>query len=527
MFVCDLAQGFFALDVLHADELHDDAELLRYFERVLDDPCAVLLDSAAAGSRFSERSILAIEPEAVLVARSSPLAAAGEAEIELHRWGEERGGPAADVQKYLAAPFAELERLLAERRISAELRAQLPAGFVAGAIGFVGYDAGRFLERLPARAARDLDLPELCFLFVDSLVVYERASRGFLWIASARGDTRDEAQARCAARMLRLRGRFAGDRVAARGGVHAHLQGEEGGHSYEDGDAHEGGQPAVGEVQALTDASAYAGMASSAKAQIMAGNVFEVCTSQRLEVVFPRSRRASWDLYLALRARSPAAFACCVLTPWASLLSSSPERFLSLSLEGVAESRPIKGTRPRGATGEEDARLADELVASEKDRAENIMIVDLVRNDLGRVCAVDSIHVPELMIVEQHPSVFQLVSTVRGRLEAGVTPVQLFTACFPPGSMTGAPKIEAMKVIDALEPVRRGIYAGAVGYFDIGGALDFSVVIRSFVISDGRCTINVGGAVVADSDPEAEYRESMDKARALLSALDQLRGPAR
>ena len=155
------------------------------------------------------------------------------------------------------------------------------------------------------------------------------------------------------------------------------------------------------------------------------------------------------------------------------------------------------------------------------------MIVDLVRNDLGRVCAVDSVHVPELMVVEQHPSVFQMVSTVRGRVEQGVSAVELFCACFPPGSMTGAPKIEAMKVIDALEPVRRGIYAGAVGYFDLGGALDFSVVIRSFVLSQGRCTLNVGGAVVADSDPQAEYRESMDKARALVAALDDERGGSR
>jgi para-aminobenzoate synthetase component 1 len=260
-------------------------------------------------------------------------------------------------------------------------------------------------------------------------------------------------------------------------------------------------------------------MVRSAQAEILAGNVFEVCTSQRLEAPFPRDRTATWALYNALRTENPAAFACCVLTPWAALLSSSPERFLQLTAEGWAESRPIKGTRPRGGTPEADARLRDDLATSEKDRAENIMIVDLVRNDLGRVCAVDTIHVPELMTVEEHPSVFQLVSTVRGRIEEGVSPVQLFTACFPPGSMTGAPKIEAMKVIDALEPCRRGIYAGAVGYFDLGGALDFSVVIRSFVISGDRCTFSVGGAVVADSDPDSEYRESMDKARALIAAL--------
>jgi para-aminobenzoate synthetase component 1 len=499
--VWDLAQGSIAIEVLADHPLAEDAEFHRLFEHVLDDPFAVLLDSAAPPSRFSRRSLIALEPELVLVARSSPLLAAGQAELELHAWQEHRGG-AGVVRRYQGEPFIELERMLAERRVPAGLRAQLPAGFIGGAIGFAGYDAGRFLERLPERAARDLDLPELCFLFVDTLLVYEHESRVLQWVVSARGSDRAEAERRCATRMTALRARFA-HAATARAPSEAFT---------------------IGELRTQTEPDAYAEMVRAAKAQIMAGNVFEVCTSQRLEATFPHDRRAAWRLYLALRAHSPAPFACCVFTPFACLLSSSPERFLQLSESGWAESRPIKGTRPRGETAVADARLREELASSEKDRAENVMIVDLVRNDLGRVCAVDSIHVPELMIVEEHPSVFQMVSTVRGRLEQGLSPVRLFCACFPPGSMTGAPKIEAMKVIDALEPVRRGTYAGAVGYFDIGGAIDFSVVIRSFVISDGRCTLNVGGAVVADSDPGAEYRESMDKARALLAALDDERG---
>ena len=506
MIVWDVAQGSIAVEVLADHPLADELQFHRLFEQVLEDPFAVLLDSAARASRFSRHSVIAVEPEAVLVARGSPLLAAGQAQLELHT----RDGC---VQRYQGAPFAELERRLAERRLPSALRAQLPEGFVGGAIGFAGYDAGRFLERLPERAARDLDLPELCFLFVDSLLTYEHQSRVLRWIVSARGSDRAQAQARCHARMAELRARFAPT---------AEVSAEAGSSNEREHEAE-----AIGTLRAEIDPAAYAEMVRAAKAQIVAGNVFEVCTSQRLQAEFPRDRRAIWSLYLALRAQSPASFACCVLTPFACLLSSSPERFLQLSADGWAESRPIKGTRPRGSTPDEDARLRAELESSEKDRAENVMIVDLARNDLGRVCKVNSIHVPELMIVEEHPSVFHMVSTVRGRIEDGVSPVQLFAACFPPGSMTGAPKIEAMKVIDALEPVRRGIYSGAVGYFDLGGALDFSVVIRSFVISDGRCTINVGGAVVADSDPEDEYRESMDKARALLAALADERGRAR
>jgi para-aminobenzoate synthetase component I len=500
VFVWDAAQGSIALDVHVVGTLPADAEFHRYFERVVGDPFAVLLDSAAVGSRFSQRSVIALEPEAVLVAWGSPLLAAGLAQLELHTWGQDRHA-AAEVQRYEAEPFAELERLLEAQRMPADLRAQLPDGFVGGALGFVGYDAGRWLERLPERAQRDLDVPELCLLFVDSVLVFEHDTRVLRCIARARGSDDAQARARCAERMASLRARFAAAPLA-----HA-------------------GEPvgAIGEVQAGLDARAYAAMVNAAKEQIALGNVFEACVAQRLEAAFPAQRSAAWHLYLALRAESPAPFACCIATPWACLLSSSPERFLQLSAQGWAESRPIKGTRPRGQNAEHDARLREELATSEKDRAENVMIVDLVRNDLGRVCAVDSIHVPELMVVEEHPSVFQLVSTVRGRVEPEVSAVQLFCACFPPGSMTGAPKIEAMKVIDALEPVRRAVYAGAVGYFDLGGTLDFSVVIRSFVISGGRCTISVGGAVVADSEPDAEYRESMDKARALLAALERTR----
>lgn len=493
----DLAQGAFALDVSEAAAPDGFCAL---FERVLTEPFGVLLDSAAARSSLCRRSVIAIGPHAVLMARSSPLLAADQAELELWRWGDERFGVAPQVQRWQGAPFAELERLLAAERVPPEVRAQAPDGFVGGAVGIVGYDAARWLERLPQHAQRDLDLPELCFLFVDAVLLFDHDTQLACWVISARGADRGQAQARCRARLARFRARFAD---VARPAAPATAR--------------------VGAVRCHADAAGYADMVRAARDHIFAGDAFEVCTSHRLEAAFPRDRVSAWALYRALRAQSPAPFACCLLTPEWSLLSSSPERFLQLTLAGWAESRPIKGTRPRGATPAQDAELRRELEESEKDRAENVMIVDLVRNDLGRVCAVDSVHVPELMIVEAHPRVFQLVSSVRGRLESDKSAVELFTACFPPGSMTGAPKIEAMKIIESLEPYRRGLYAGAVGYFDIGGALDFSVVIRSFVLSEGRCTFSVGGAVVADSDPDGEYAESMDKARALLAALDSER----
>jgi anthranilate/para-aminobenzoate synthase component I len=208
--------------------------------------------------------------------------------------------------------------------------------------------------------------------------------------------------------------------------------------------------------------------------------------------------------------------------PGHQVVSASPERFLSLTADGLVESRPIKGTAPRGADADADAAAAAALADSAKDRAENVMIVDLVRNDLGRVCETGSVTAPEICAVESYATVHQLVSTVRGRLRPDRDAFDLVAACFPGGSMTGAPKIAAMGIAGALEPYRRGVYSGAIGYLDRGGAMDLSIVIRSIVCADGRATLGVGGAVTADSDPGAEYDESLDKAAALLDALARL-----
>ena len=227
----------------------------------------------------------------------------------------------------------------------------------------------------------------------------------------------------------------------------------------------------------------------------------------------------AWRLYEALRARSPAPFAAYLALPEITVVGASPERFLRLDAEGRVETRPIKGTRVRGATPAADARLRDELLASEKERAENAMIVDLMRNDLGRVCEVGSIEVAELFGIERHATLFQMVSTVRGRLRADCDRVDLLRAAFPPGSMTGAPKIAAIELLARLEPVRRGIYSGALGYLDARGGADLCVVIRSVLCRGRRAWLHVGGGVVMDSDPRAEWEETLAKARAPLDAL--------
>jgi aminodeoxychorismate synthase component I len=266
------------------------------------------------------------------------------------------------------------------------------------------------------------------------------------------------------------------------------------------------------------DAGTYAKAVDAILEEIAAGNVYQACLTQRIERAYSGDALA---LYRALRRINPAPFAACLEVPEVAVIGSSPERFLSVSRTGEVESRPIKGTRPRGATPEQDARLRAELQASPKERAENVMIVDLVRNDLGRVCAVGSVHVPELYAVEAYASVFQLVSTVRGRLGPGRDAFDAVRACFPPGSMTGAPKRAAMQILDRLERWRRGIYAGALGYFDVRGGADLCVVIRSAFLRDGRACLHAGGGVVADSRPFAEHAEAQQKLAPLLRALDE------
>jgi para-aminobenzoate synthetase len=256
---------------------------------------------------------------------------------------------------------------------------------------------------------------------------------------------------------------------------------------------------------------------AACKRRLVAGETYEVCLTNK---VIAGPARDPLRLYRTLRRVNPAPFAAFLRFGETAVLSSSPERFLGIGPDRWVEARPIKGTSRRGSTPAEDARLAVDLGADGKSRAENVTIVDLMRNDLGVVCEVGSVHVADLMRVETYETVHQLVSTVRGRLRADLEPPDCIRACFPPGSMTGAPKRRTMEIIDGLEDEARGVYSGAIGYLGLGGGCDLSVAIRAIVTDGETATVGCGGAIVLDSDPGEEYREMLLKAEAPMRAID-------
>jgi para-aminobenzoate synthetase component 1 len=374
--------------------------------------------------------------------------------------------------------------------------------FIGGAVGYLGYELAAQFEQHQFSGLDDLRVPDLYWLFVDSLIAHD-AKDGKLY-ACGLGFGEDIESATEAAE-------HACSTVAERAHREPHAP-----------------MPVDPECtgaakrSAFFDERSYAKAVTAAKKQIEAGEVYQACLTHRSERGCPAQ---PWDVYLRLRSVNPAPFACYFELPEVSILSSSPERFLKLDDQRRVESRPIKGTRPRGKNASADRAIRAELAASEKDRAENLMIVDLVRNDIGRVCEVGSVEVPELMAIESYASVHQMLSVVTGSLRPERDALDLIRATFPPGSMTGAPKIAAMRILDGLEPVRRGIYSGAIGYFDARGGIDLSVAIRTILAQRGRAYVHSGGGIVADSDPLAEWAEAADKARLLEAVLDEFSPP--
>ena len=397
------------------------------------------------------------------------------------------------VEQAHGNPWRWLEAWLARWDLGAEIDLPLPAGFCAG---YWGYELRQFIEpKLRPHPVADLPLPDYWLGFYDSLVAFDHESGG-VWIVSTglRPDGSRSARLRDE-RMDFWRRRLESDRPAPPP------------------------SPALPHASALTaeqDEAAFAQRVRQAQRYIRQGDIYQVNLARRWAV--PGGVDA-WALYRALSRHSPAPYAAYLETADFAVVSSSPELFLRM--DGVAvRTRPIKGTRPRGATPAEDGALARELWDSAKERAELTMITDLLRNDLGKVCSFGSVRVPELMRLEAFGQVQHLVSTVEGRLRVGVTHLAALEACFPGGSITGAPKFRAMQVIDELEPAGRGPYTGALGYLGFNRQSQLSLIIRAAFCAAGAAWYWAGAGIVADSDPAAECAETLAKARGFLECLD-------
>ncbi len=443
---------------------HDDSAAL--FEAVVDLPWAVFFDSGRHFLTQSRYDIIAAEPHTTLVTRGKLTEIRGDT-VELSR---------------------EDPLVLLRRHLAIEPGAGCELPFCGGAIGYFSYELARRFERLPASADETEKMPEMAIGLYDWALVVDHLERR-TWLVSPGRDAATEWKWNA------LITRFSAplpERARAPFRITAPL------------------------VSNLSR-DAYAAAFRRVIDYIHAGDCYQINLAQRFAA--PASGDP-WLAFQALRIMNPAPYSAFLNTPHGTVLSASPERFLKVD-RGSVETRPIKGTRPRAGHPRLDAELASALQASVKDRAENVMIVDLLRNDLSKNCELGSVRVPRLFEIESFATVHHLVSTVTGMLRRGRDAIDLLRGCFPGGSITGAPKLRAMQIIDELEPNRRGVYCGAIGYLGCDGNMDTNIAIRTLVYSGGAIRFWAGGGIVADSRLEDEYQETFDKAAAMLRLLQQ------
>ena len=447
------------------------------FRKIDDGPYSFLLESVEGGEKWGRYSLLGSRPSVVFTARG--------AKCEIHSGGKTRAGS--------KPPLEELAALLAEHQAIA-----LPGlpRFCGGAVGYFGYDTVRWFERLPETSRDDLGLPDAVFLFGDVVSVFDNLTHTLKVVTHARGGKDPDQAYRDAVAKL--------EQEVAR--LRRPLDWSE---------------PEPGEAPAAPTSTlereAFMRAVDVAKEHIRAGDIFQVVLAHRMSAAV---KRPAFEAYRALRVTNPSPYMYFLRLGDFALAGSSPE-VLVRRTDTTVEVRPIAGTRPRGRTPEEDKRLEEELRASEKERAEHVMLVDLGRNDIGRVSEFGTVETNEYMVVERYSQVMHLVSNVRGRVSPDLAPLDIVRACFPAGTVSGAPKVRAMEIIDALEPLRRGVYAGAVGHFDYHGNLDLAIAIRTLVYANGRAYWGAGAGIVADSDPAMEWEETLNKGRALWLAVER------
>ncbi|CAN5849001.1 anthranilate synthase component I [soil metagenome] len=448
------------------------------FDKLVGSEPGFLLESVEGGENWGRWSFVGWAPAFTLTSREG-------------RCHVEGDGPALVD----GDPLTVLEDLVARHRVP-DLPGLPPLH--SGAVGYVSFDAVRYVEYLPDGPPDDRGLPEMVWQFVGSMAAFDRVDQTITLVRNVFTDgdkTYDDAVADLEAATRRL----------GTGSAYTPTP--------------VGPEPPTPEWDSTFTREDFVAAVAETKEAIRAGDAFQVVLSQRLATAAPND---AFDVYRALRLVNPSPFLFFVRHPDVAVAGSSPE-LMTRVREGIAYSRPIAGTRRRGATPEEDADLAKELLADPKERAEHVMLIDLARNDLGRVCDYGSVSVDDLMVIERYSHVMHIVSGVSGRVRAGVGPVDVLRATFPHGTVSGAPKVAAIEIIDRLEPVARGPYAGAAGYLDFSGNVDTAICLRTVVSAGDTAWIQAGAGIVADSDPQAEYDETMDKAAAALAALARAR----
>ncbi len=454
------------------------------FEKIDEGAGSFLLESVEGGERLARYSFLGSRPFLTFRSKGSAATITEGAESRTVTLSAEQD--ALHLLKQLLSRYRFVET------------AGLPR-FCGGAVGYLSYDMVRFFEELPESTEDDLGLDDCQLLFTDSLLIFDHVKHRVKVLCNARVE--DDAESAYDQAVARIEELIAKLRTPV---------------MYEPTPPN----PQKPPVEVNMPREQFEANVSRCIEYIMAGDAFQVVPSQRFQVEL--GARA-FDVYRALRSVNPSPYMYFLDLGGKFIVGSSPEILVTVEDRTVTV-RPIAGTRPRGSDSAEDELLETELLADEKERAEHIMLVDLGRNDIGRVCEYGSVHVDQLMVIERYSHVMHIVSNVSGQLAPGKDSFDVMRACFPAGTLTGAPKVRAMEIIEELEPTRRGLYGGAVGYWSFNGDMDFAIAIRTAWIDGDIAYVQAGGGVVADSVPALEYQESVNKSRALLTAIEMAEG---
>jgi len=437
-----------------------------------------LLESVEGGELLGRYSFIGVNSFLMVSARRGQVKITGEKE---------------EILNDIADPLVVIERLIKEYR-SAPLP-ELPP-FFGGAVGYVGYDSIRYFESIPGTGTDDLNLPEMRFIFTDTVVIFDHLKHRVKVLVNARTNGNNDKSYKQATRRI--------EEIIAklRSSVSISPLSES--------------EPTGREINANMSKADFMRAVRRVKEYILAGDILQTVISQRFSMPVTAN---PFDIYRVLRSINPSPYLAYIRFADMTMVASSPEPLVKVDGDSVI-ARPIAGTRKRGRDEAQDHKLEDELLSDAKERAEHIMLVDLGRNDLGRVCRPGTVKVDDLMFVEHYSHVMHIVSQVSGNLAPDKSAFDLLRAAFPAGTVSGAPKIRAMEIIDEMEPDLRGPYAGVFGYFSFSGNLDTGITIRTIIIVDNKAYVQAGAGIVADSDPETEYKETLNKAKAALRAVE-------